>query len=255
MSMGPAPGTGPEFGTDTRDPRWGGPGQMPSRTPHRPTPAAPRRSARALRVTLGCYLVLSLLLGPVALVIFGFVRIPQPESMAVMIIISIALVGLSLLTAALWVTNLVLSIIVVAKGRHRLRHGGLLALISVAVGSIFSLDITGDLNSAPELIATAATVLSVVGTVFHLMLLLLGVVAIWLLGRGLTELPHGPGGVQHPGSGPNLPGGGPNFPGGGPNLPGGGVNVPGPSPYQRGSGPPHGGPNLPGARPGDFGPR
>jgi len=165
--------------------------------PHPAPQPPPVRTATALAV-ITLLLVVGRALGLVArLVPWGELGLhgvldPAPDlDSARLIVVVLALVVLVLVMAglALGIASLVLSIIVVVRGRGLLRRGAVLLLIPVALGMMFSLDVSGDLDALPAWTGTLLHVLSLLG---DLVVLGLTVTGLWFLVAGLRRLRRPP---------------------------------------------------------------
>ncbi|WP_406888127.1 hypothetical protein [Brachybacterium paraconglomeratum] len=66
---------------------------------------------------------------------------------------------------AFWVAALVLSIVVIVRARRgsRLWIGGVLAIAPVLLGLLFSIDVSGDLDTLPDGVVLVARLLDVIG--------------------------------------------------------------------------------------------
>lgn len=216
MTMGPMPGQNPAFDRQPHEqppfpqqqqpfpngqqqPQF--PNQQHSPFPHQPQhghpqqnyqlqPAPPLRNARALVVTLGIFLVLGLLTGPVAEAVFALSPV-RPDESWVLIALALVIMALALVQLGLWVANLVLSIIVVSKGRERIRTGAALALAVTLFGSVFSFDINSDGGTSNEVFERVKTIVMVLSTVFQILMVIVGIVAIVMLVRGIADAKRG----------------------------------------------------------------
>lgn len=101
------------------------------------------------------------------------------------VVLAIAVLLLVMAGLALGIASLVLSIIVVVRGRGLLRRGAVLLLIPVALGMMFSIDVSGDLGGLPAWTGTLLHVLDLLG---DLVVLALTVTGLSFLVAGLRQL-------------------------------------------------------------------
>lgn len=100
-----------------------------------------------------------------------------------LIAVGVVLIVVALVSFALWLASVVLSILVLVWGRGALRLGALFVLVPVTISTFVSVDISGDFEGADA----ARSVLGVIGMVADLAGIALVVAGIVLLLRGIRE--------------------------------------------------------------------
>lgn len=165
-----------------------GPGVGPVPAPPGPAPGPPLRIARALVLVLALYVLLSLLTGPTAEVVGHLVGSTLPGDSALFLVTGLLLLAGTSLQAAAWIASIVLSALVIARSRGRLRTAGIVALVVVLVGGLTTLGVSGDPTGMGGGIEAAFTVLEVIGVLLGLVEVVAGVVALVLLLRALHGL-------------------------------------------------------------------
>lgn len=145
----------------------------------------PVQDERAVRVAPALVVVAAI---TVLLDLAGYLWLLTPWSLgslepdeSTLIAFGVVLILVALLSFALWLASVVLSILVLVWGRGPLRLGALLVLVPVTISTFVSVDISGDFEGADA----ARSVLGVIGTIADLAGIVLVVAGIVLLLRGL----------------------------------------------------------------------
>lgn len=153
-----------------------------------PVPEPPLRVARALVLVLALYLLLSLVTGPGAEVLGHVVGSTLPGDSPLWLISGLLLLAGTSVQAAAWIASIVLSALVIARSRGRLRTAGIVSLVVVLVGGLTTLSVSGDATGMGGGIESAFSVLEVLEVALGIVEVIAGIVALALLLRALWEV-------------------------------------------------------------------
>ncbi len=154
--------------------------------PARPGAQPPLRVATALAIIIAL-LVIGRLVGA-GLWLAAPVGVDVGVDPVGTVVLAVVVSVLALSGAALSLAGLVLSILVVVRGRGALRLGAALLLASAVGGMVLSLEVTGDPASLPASMVTAAQVIEVLGIALAVIRFALDVAGLVLLLRGIEAL-------------------------------------------------------------------